>query len=458
MNLDDLERKLDALVLGGETAMDAGDIATARQAFEAVLEVHPTHPRALADLGVVDQLGEVERAENLLLKAAMFADDPADSLLNLSAIAEARGDLATAATYLCHPALAERRDVGALRQAVSALKARGRHLAVRDVARTINLHRTPSVNLGGYYEVRILDLEQHQIYPPGTQLSTRFFFNARHHLIDKQTPIASIGSCFAREVKDYLVRNGYRYVQTAQGPHARHGSAAWDRVFNTFCLRQEFERALDVFEPRVPAWVMPDGRRVDPFRKGVVWRDLEHQLADLDHHQRTAREALLACEAVVVTVGLNEIWHDRKSPDVFFQVPPAEVFDEDEHAFRIATVDENIANLERMWALLQQHNPDCKMLITVSPVPLRATFRKDDNVVVSNVESKSTLLVAVKRFVAAHDGVYYFPSYELVTAVLDTPFEPDNRHVKRSTVGRIMQVFEHAFLRDEPAPPEADSR
>lgn len=451
--LEDIEARLDTLVRKGEQALDGGDEALAEQAFAQVVAVEPTHARALGDLGVLRyHQGRVDEARQLLLQAALFAADPADALINLAAIAEAEGDLALAASYLAHPALGGRRDAATLTGAADALDAAGRQVVAARIRQAVRMAHPPRIDPRIYDEVGILRLEARQIYPPGPELGPDFFLGERHRLIEKRTPIASIGSCFAREVKDYLVRNGYNYVQTADGPHARHGSAAWDRVYNTFSLRQEFERALDTFAPRTPAWVLPDGRRLDPYRKGVVWRNPAHQAADLEAHRRTAREALTRCAALVVTVGLNELWFDRQSGDVFFQVPPRALFDEARHGFRTATVDENLANLERMHALLQAANPGCLVLVTVSPVPLRATFRKQHNVVVSDTESKATLLVATKAFVARHpDTVHYFPSYELVKAAIEAPFEADNRHVKRSTVAQIMRVFEHAFVDDGPA-------
>lgn len=448
--LDEVDAQLDALAARGEAALEGGAVELAEHAFTQILEVDPTHARALGDLGVLRyQQGAVDEARRLLNQAAVFAADPADALINLGAIAEAEGDLALAASYFAHPALGGRRDAQTLTAAAGHLEANGSPVVAARIRRAVQMAHPRRVDPRIYDEVGILRLEAHQIYPPGEELNPDFFLGERHRLIDKSTPIASIGSCFAREVKDHLVRSGFNYLQTADGPHARHGSAAWDRVYNTFCLRQEFERALGDFDPRTAAWVLPDGRRLDPYRKGVTWASPAAQAAELEAHRRTARKAFVECEALVVTVGLNEIWYDRQSGDVFFQVPPRALFDEAQHGFRTATVDENLANLERMHDLLQATNPGCRMLVTVSPVPLRATFRKTHNVVVSNVESKSTLLVATKAFVARHpETVFYFPSYEIVQTAVTEPFELDNRHVKRSTVAQIMRVFEHAFLSD----------
>ncbi len=291
----------------------------------------------------------------------------------------------------------------------------------------------------------ILRLGKKQLYPKGSALTPDFLMHESYGLLDRSTPIASIGSCFAREIKDYLESHDFNYVQTAEGPNARHGSAAWDRVYNTFCLRQEFERALGCFEPSEAFWELDDGRVLDPYRKDVQWESLEEARAGLAEHKRTARLALTQARVLVVTVGLTEIWHSKDDDSVFFQVPPADIYEPSRHEFRVSTFTENLENLERVRELLHAENPDCKLVITVSPVPLRATFR-DENVVSCNVQSKSTLLTATREFCSRHDNVWYFPSYELVSTVIPDPFEEDNRHVKRTTVNEIMRVFENNFM------------
>ncbi len=295
-------------------------------------------------------------------------------------------------------------------------------------------------------EITILNLDKRDLYPKGGALCHKFFLNEQHALMTRDTPVASIGSCFAREIKDYLVNRGFNYLQTAQGPNARHGSAAWDRVYNTFCLRQEFERALGSFNPHERFWEH-EGQILDPYRKQVVSDSIEEAERELETHRQSAHEAFTKAEILVITVGLTEIWHSTADGAVFYQVPPAGVFNPDIHAFRNSTVSENLENLEAIHALMQAANPDCKILITVSPVPLRATFQRQ-NVVISNTVSKATLVAATSEFVANHDNTFYFPSYELVTTCINSAFKGDNRHVSRKAVRKIMSVFEWMFLEE----------
>ena len=75
------------------------------------------------------------------------------------------------------------------------------------------------------------------------------------------------------------------------------------------------------------------------------------------------------------------------------------------------------------------------------------TGRADTHHVVNaNAHSKAVLRVAAENFCAANDGVYYFPSYEMVMHCLEDPWEADQRHVKRSAVTEVMKLFEAMFV------------
>ena len=79
----------------------------------------------------------------------------------------------------------------------------------------------------------------------------------KHHSklprIDKRTAISSIGSCFAREIKNYLISKDFNYLLGSEYENyfhsekffpgdkgaspSSHASVAWERVYNTFTLR-----------------------------------------------------------------------------------------------------------------------------------------------------------------------------------------------------------------------------
>ena len=96
---------------------------------------------------------------------------------------------------------------------------------------------------------------------------------------------------------------------------------------------------------------------------------------------------------------------------------------------------------------MKQHNPGCQLLVTISPVNLWATFRKDRDVISASCNSKSTLRAAADEFVDRHTNVFYFPAFEMATIYQPlaglTYFADgrENYHVNKPTVKFIMRHF-----------------
>lgn len=314
----------------------------------------------------------------------------------------------------------------------------------------------------GLSEVKLLGLEPWRVYPGAKEHHLGFLQSApqpSHPRIDRDTPIASIGSCFAREIKLWLLRQGYNYLQMAEGPCTEAGSARYDRAYNTFTIRQEFERAFGSFEPIVDCWTFDDGqvRLLDPYRRNVAWESHEEMRTELEEHRENVRRAFREARVVVITVGQSEIWFDKRDGSVFPLVPPVEVYDKSIHGFRISTFEENVANLERVHDLLIEENPEVSIIITVSPVPLRATFQRRD-AISANCASKSMLRAAVERFASTHDqAVTYFPAYEICTSFHENAYEDDCRHVRAEMIDKIMRTFEEWFVRGLPASCDSNS-
>lgn len=252
-----------------------------------------------------------------------------------------------------------------------------------------------------------------------------------------------MGSCFAREIKDHLEANGFNYVSCGDGPAMRHGSAPWERVYNTACIRQEIQRAFGRFSSDVLD--LPDGRAVDPHRKNTTFKSASQAKYACETDAAHSQEALLAAEVFVVTLGLSEVWFDKKTGKAFAEPPPSSVFNEHDHGFKLLSPSENIENLQSALDLLKRQNPNIQVILTVSPIPLRATFLKRSAIVSNNV-SKSSLVWAAHEIVDKYNWVHYFPSYEIVTTFLDNPFDWDARHVTREAAVQIMQMFETTYL------------
>ena len=138
-------------------------------------------------------------------------------------------------------------------------------------------------------------------------------------------------------------------------------------------------------------------------------------------------------------------------------------FDPDRYAFANFGVGEVLADLEAFVGKLRLVNPRAKMILTVSPVPLVATYT-DRNVLVATTYSKSVLRVVAETVSRTRENVCYFPSFEIITGNYNRGryFGPDLRSVTEEGVDHVMSVFmrhltDAAPQAGGPAEPDADS-
>ncbi len=255
---------------------------------------------------------------------------------------------------------------------------------------------------------------------------------APNPLVGPETKIAAIGSCFAERITEYLSARG---LDTTFHPAGLQ--------YNTFAIRQEFEHLFGTSGYSDDDVVLgDDGVWEHLFRKEYRSKDSkEAVLAMAAEGDAVARKAYSEADVVVITLGLTEIWQRDSDGLVAVELPPAPAHRAGGWTFRSARVSENIDNLERTLELLRAHTK-AEVLITVSPVPLGATFRPED-IIVANCESKSRLRAALADFLLDHPDVHTFHSYELVAQWQGqgTFFEDDGRHVNPQGVAFIMNEF-----------------
>jgi hypothetical protein len=278
------------------------------------------------------------------------------------------------------------------------------------------------------------------------------FWAAPDLKIDRTTPIASMGSCFAREIRRVLLDSGYAYItEETHHPASVHASAAWERLYNTFSIRQVFEYTFEKWTPDLRWWLSPETRKIqDPYRRIILYDSIEAAEKDFKRHRRHSRRALEKAKILILTLGLTEIWQDKIDGSVIC-IPTGPYVNEGgdmgRYLFRVSRYAENLDNLERIHTIMAEHNPDCRLLVTISPVHLWATFRKDADVITASCNSKSTLRAAADEFTARHANVYYFPAFEMATIyrpmIGQSIFSDgkENFHVNQQTVEFIMEHF-----------------
>lgn len=282
--------------------------------------------------------------------------------------------------------------------------------------------------------------------------------------IDRSTPIASMGSCFAREIRRRLLQREYSYIlEETDHPAAIHASAAWERLYNTFSMRQVFEYTFEKWNPEVRWWTSPQSQIVqDPYRRIIKYGSVEEAETDFKKHVQHSRRALTRSKLLILTLGLTEIWEDTTDGAVIC-LPSGPYVNEGgdmgRYRFRVSRYNENLENLERIHEIMTRNNPSCNLLVTVSPVHLWATFRKDADVITASCNSKSTLRAAVDEFAAGHENVFYFPAFEMATIyhpMIGSSIFADgkeNFHVRKPVVKFIMNQFFRMYSTEPDASP-----
>ncbi|MFT7485585.1 MAG: hypothetical protein ACI9F9_001435 [Candidatus Paceibacteria bacterium] len=282
-------------------------------------------------------------------------------------------------------------------------------------------------------------------------------WSKRIPLVDRSTKIGSAGSCFASEISFRFQREGYNYLIKEKNPSGENGldmaSANWGIIFNVPSLRQLVERSFGARNEPALVWehATPDGVVYrDPWREQVEYSTKEEYQESWKAHLRASREVFEEAEVFVMTLGLNEVWELRTDGTAFarcpWQLSPALV------RYRTPSIEENLENLETMWSLWKEHNPGVQLILSVSPVPLLATFRSpEQHVITANCSSKATMRVVAEQFANRHPDVHYFPSFETVMYCSEERWKPDNRHVNRDAVAKVMSLFDQMFMKDAPS-------
>ena len=281
----------------------------------------------------------------------------------------------------------------------------------------------------------------------------------------KLTPamkIATAGSCFAQHMARRLESFGLSHWVVEQAPagltperarELQYGvfSARYANVYTVRQLRQLVEFAFGIREGDPP--VLTEGDRCfDGLRPRIQpggYDSLADLRADRAWHLGQVRRLFTECDVFVFTLGLTEAWVERASGIVFPVCPgtAAGSFDAQRHGFVNFDYPEILADLEWVRSFVAGVNPGMRWIVTVSPVPLVATATAQP-VVVASSYSKAVLRAVAGRFADGHEGVEYFPSFEIIASAqsFGQYLEGDLREVSPRGVNHVMRQFSAAFV------------
>jgi len=270
---------------------------------------------------------------------------------------------------------------------------------------------SPADNAGDYAFQR---LRQKWFTP---RISSKFKFV-------REDKFYAIGSCFARGIEQALTGHGIAVESIApefaklQPVNKEVTGLGFTNKYNTFSILNELRWALDsdaafpvdsIFQVTETTWFDP---HCTPTLELAGFSETLNRRALL----QTVAKRVAHCRGLIITLGLVEVWRDREADVYTNSTPIRSVLKShpERYEFHLTSFVENWDALESIHALLTRYgHPDVRIVITVSPVPLMATFSKMD-VVIANTYGKSLLRTVAQEWAAAQPNVDYFPSYEIV--------------------------------------------
>lgn len=280
--------------------------------------------------------------------------------------------------------------------------------------------------------------------------------NARFKL-NRESKVATAGSCFAQHISRTLTKHGFNYYVTETGDgippenatQRNFGvfSARFGNIYTARQLVQLFDRAHGRFSPIDDYWHRGDGKLADPFRPQIEpdgFDSVEALAQSRASHFAAVREMFEKLDVFVFTLGLTEAWRSRTDGAVFPLAPGvvAGEMDRERYEFINFEVKDVVADLQLFMSQLLAVNPGAKIILTVSPVPLIATY-ENQHVLVSTTYSKAVLRAAAGEIAKTNPHCDYFPSFEIITGNYNRGqyFEDDLRSIKPEGVDHVMKLF-----------------
>jgi len=303
-----------------------------------------------------------------------------------------------------------------------------------------------------FWRRSISRIEPHRLDPVVT---TRF-------QIDPNSKVATAGSCFAQNISRKLRQIGFNYYVPEAGEHLpveerlphNYGvfSARFGNIYTTAQLRQLFDEAFGLRKPTETYWKDEKGRFFDVFRQQIEpngFETLKALKADRETHLAAVRTMFETSDVFIFTLGLTEAWRSMIDGSVYSSAPGvvAGDFDPDLYEYVNFDVSQVFEELGTFLIALKRVNPGIKVLLTVSPVPLIATY-EPRNVLVSTTYSKSVLRVVAEMAIKTFDWVDYFPSYEIFNGSFSGGmyYQNDYREVNHLGVAHAMRVFLNNYV------------
>jgi len=245
-------------------------------------------------------------------------------------------------------------------------------------------------------------------------------FKQRYPIISPTTKVFAMGSCFAINLATTLQRRGFP-AEAVNYP---------DQINSTFENRYLLEWVVNGPSERTRGFQQEFG---DAYRQKLIG-------------------LIQSSNVAILSLGVGACFFDKETGEFVstFGMNFHTALLLSKFVFKTTTVSQNVENLRFIVDALRQINPKIHLVLTVSPVPLKATFERG-SAMIADCVSKSTLRVVAHEFMQLEiPDTYYWPSYEMVRWIggHTTVFGADDGsplHVNQAMIDLIIDRFISIF-------------
>jgi hypothetical protein len=330
------------------------------------------------------------------------------------------------------------------------------------LSKTRSLPYTPYSNLTRqhFWKTAVADLDCKQIkdvWHPKFEVTT-------------SSRIITVGSCFAWHISKWLRFHNLDLVDSEPAPAHLTEAEKLEQGYGVFSFRTGNIYTAAMLDQWV-CWslnyaeypnefFLENDLFYDPFRPSIPvqgYGTLSELKASREYTLECIRKSIRQADTFIFTLGLTEAWINNHG-DVYPMCPGTVrgKFEEKKHYFKNFSSSETYDQLTSIIDKIKSINKDMRFILTVSPVPLTATYTKH-HVLVATAYSKSVLRAVAGQLANERADLDYFPSFELISSFpfRGQFFKKNLRTVEDEGVAFVMEKFRQCLsIRNETGPIE----
>jgi lysophospholipase L1-like esterase len=252
------------------------------------------------------------------------------------------------------------------------------------------------------------------------------------HLIDYNSKILLLGSCFSENIGNIL---SYFKFQANQNP--------FGILFQPIAIENLITKAINK-ESYTESDLTFNNERWHSFdaHSSLSTVDKNELLENINTALIQTKKQLEEATHIIITLGTSWVYRFIETDAIVancHKVPQKKFLKE------LLSIDEISETLESSIALIKSINTNISVILTVSPVRhLKDGF-------VENMQSKSHLIAGIHKIVNSRNNTHYFPSYEIVMDELrDYRFyNEDMIHPNKTAINYIWEKFVSTWFSEE---------